>query len=217
MPGRGAADISAEDESGATLDLKERIQNFRKRGVGLVLVTHNINDISPGVRRLCQNKFYFRQSADVARYAANDLVFDELEYDKVIMVLKTLGQRECAINAITVKDGRKVVSNSIFSKVSDHAYPESEIDVENAYVKPKQTVIKVVYDKGVEQKVRYVIYYLGERIAHGVANGTEIIEQGLLEDRIYKLVALGERRRDNMEFEINGGSENTITLQDVHK
>ena len=209
--------FGSEDESGATLDLKERIQNFRKRGVGLMLVTHNINDISPGVRRLCQNKFYFRQSSDVAKYAANDLIFDELEYDKVMMVLKTLGQRECAINAITIKDGRKMVSNSIFSKISDYSCPELETDVGDACTKPKQTVIRVVYDKGVEQRMRYVIYYLGERIAHGIANGTEIIEEGLLEDRVYKLVALGERRRDNMEFEINGGSENTITLREAPK
>ncbi len=207
--------FNAEDESGATLDLKERIQNFRKTGVGLVLITHNINDISPEIRRLCQNKFYFRQSADVARYAANDLVFDELEYSKVIMILKTLGQRECAVNAITVKDGRKTVSNSIFSKVSDYACPELGIGVENTCIKPRKTTIKIVYSKDAEQRLRYTIYYLGERITHGTTNGTEITEEGLLEDRFYKLVAIGARKRDNREFEIVGGSENTITLQET--
>ncbi len=111
--------FNADDESGATIDLRQRIQNFRKTGVGLMLITHNIIDISPGIRRLCQNKFYFRQSSDVAKYAANDLVFDELDYDKIIMILKTMGQKECAVNAITIRNGKRIVSNSILSRIDD--------------------------------------------------------------------------------------------------
>ncbi|EQD45973.1 hypothetical protein B2A_09061, partial [mine drainage metagenome] len=57
--------FSNDAESAANQDLENRVQNFRKKGIGLFLITHNATDISPRIRRLLQFKMYFRQSADV--------------------------------------------------------------------------------------------------------------------------------------------------------
>ena len=87
--------FAGEEESAATTDLKQRIQNFRKKGIGLILITHNITDINPSIRRLCQIKIYFRQSPDIAKFAANDMIFEEEDYLKVAGMLKRLLARGC--------------------------------------------------------------------------------------------------------------------------
>lgn len=201
--------FNPDDESGATHDLKQRIQNFRKNGVGIMLIAHNINDISPNIRRLCQNKLYFRQSADIAKYAANDLVFDEPDYEKVVTILKTLGQRECAVNAITIQDGQKAVSNSIFSKIHEYGGSEAFTERENAQYEHKATTIRMNMDME-NAGARYEIYYLGERITSGISYSKEINVANLLEGKSYRLVILGKKRRDDTEFRIIGGTQNVL-------
>ena len=61
-------------ESPAVRDIKQRIQDFRKQGVGIILLTHSVSDIEVGIRRLCQLKLYLKQAADTAQIAAKDLI-----------------------------------------------------------------------------------------------------------------------------------------------
>jgi hypothetical protein len=207
--------FDADEKSGATLDLGERIQNFRKNGVGLMLVTHNVNDISPGIRRLCQNKFYFRQSADVAKYAAGDLVFGEKDYDKVIAMLKILAQRTCAISMVSVINGVKSVSSSIFAKTGEYEVGSAKAIEGHMPQSPKDTLIKLV---GADPAKRtYEIRYLGELVAHRVTDGPEIIAPGLLEERPYKFILVGEKRKDTKEFGIVGGRTNEISFEESNK
>ncbi len=203
--------FNSEEETGASEDLKQRIQNFRKKGIGLLLITHNVTDIGVGIRRLCQNKFYFRQSSDIARYAANDLVFDEKDYDRIIGMLKTLGQRRCAINAVTVNKNRREVSNSIFATTNEYfcqAMPEKVI----ARSKNRQTMIKIKSSEPVGER-NYKIFYLGEMVSQGVTLGADIIENNLLKNRKYRIIIFGQKRKENKEFVIVGGIENAVVLE----
>jgi hypothetical protein len=63
-------DSSSRDDNAATEDLSRRIQDFRKRGIALVLITHNAIDIPSQIRRICQNKIYMKQASDTAIIAA---------------------------------------------------------------------------------------------------------------------------------------------------
>ena len=99
--------FGGEDESAATMDLRQRIQNFRKKGIGLFLITHNVTDINPAIRRLCQIKIYFRQSPDIAKYASNDMIFGEDDYIRASGMFKTLGQRICALSYIEIVNSEK--------------------------------------------------------------------------------------------------------------
>ncbi|MHB1829799.1 MAG: ATP-binding protein [Candidatus Micrarchaeaceae archaeon] len=202
--------FNVDTESGATADLKQRIQNFRKNGIALMLITHNVTDISPNIRRLCQNKIYFRQSSDIAKYAANDLIFDELEYAKAIEVLKTLGQRECAIGTVYLHNNEKKVLNSFFSKTSEYNGPENDINPTYELPKQKSTAVRI-NGKNV-QGSNYRIEYLGESIISGCMPNSVLIIENLLKDKTYKLKLLGERKKDDKVFRIIGGLENSITL-----
>ncbi|MEM3227655.1 MAG: hypothetical protein QXK65_01770, partial [Candidatus Micrarchaeaceae archaeon] len=81
----------------ASEDLKYRIQDFRKKGVGLLLLTHNIDDVEKGIRRLCQLKLYLKQAPDTADAAAEDLVFTYAEREDVVKKLKHLDSRVGAL------------------------------------------------------------------------------------------------------------------------
>ena len=204
--------FNAQDESSATIDLKERIQNFRKNGIGLMLITHNINDINPSIRRLCQNKFYFRQSSDVAKYAANDLIFNETDNEKAVTVLKALGQRECAINQVVINNGQKSVSRSIFSKVYEYKEPEVQ-DEQSAYQDSIGRTVITIKSQSPEVAIRRCeIFYLGERIMSKNLGVDETIEHNLLPGKVYKLVILGDKKRDSKEFYIKAGTQNIIDL-----
>ncbi len=202
--------FNSEEETGASEDLGQRIQNFRKKGIGLFLITHNVTDIGAGVRRLCQNKFYFRQSADIAKYAANDLIFDERDYDRIISMLKTLSQRRCAINAVAIKGSKREVLDSLFAITDDYLCPDVMVTA-NKIQQPISTRIRVTNTAQVKGN-KYMVLYLGEIVSQGIFNGKEIIENCLLKDRSYRLVICGEKKRDNREFKVVGGIDNNVVL-----
>lgn len=199
-----------DDDSGATQDLGERIQNFRKTGVALMLITHNINDISPNIRRLCQNKLYFRQSADVAKYAANDLIFDESQSDNIISILKTMGQRVCAVNSILTYNGAKNASNSVFSKVDEYLLPRDAKAQVNFQVQHDPTEITLSQASQESMPIRYEIYYLGEKMCHGELKSQRTAIPNLLKGKSYKIILLSDKKRNNREFIITGGASNEL-------
>ncbi|EQD49477.1 hypothetical protein B1B_11616, partial [mine drainage metagenome] len=167
------------------------------------------------IRRLCQNKLYFRQSADVAKYAANDLIFNESEYDKILDSLKTLGQRECAINAVEVSSVGKSIPNSAFARVMDYAEQDyqSECKEEPAGM---DTTIRIIAGNP-DARFRYEIYYLGERIRVGTAGQQKSTEGGLLPNKKYRLVVLGDKKKDNREFRLIGGTYSEFIVEPDHK
>ena len=202
-----------ENDSAATSDLKRRIQDFRKKGVGLMLITHNVTDIDAGIRRLCQTKLYFRQSADVAKFAANDLLFSEAEKDALVERLKGLEQRVCAFNYL---QGRELACSG-FTTIPRH---------ESGYIReggeaasdndPALTgmTIKIVDREGTPRKgARMYVFYVGEKIHEGVTDerGSMAVAK-TIRGNSYRLVVLGEKRKDSKTFRIVGGEVNIVEI-----
>ncbi|MCL4364791.1 MAG: DUF87 domain-containing protein [Candidatus Marsarchaeota archaeon] len=207
--------FNEDNESSATLDLRDRIQNFRKNGVALLMITHNINDISPNIRRLCQNKLYFRQSADVAKYAANDLIFNEADYDKIVELMKTLGHRECAVNVVEMSSHGKNIPNSSFVRIMD--YRENTYGASDEHIPPESNTAIRIVSGSPDSSFRYEIHYLGERIRSGMSGQHVSIEKGLLPNKKYRLLVLGDKKKENREFQIIGGTDCEIIMQSEHK
>ncbi len=203
--------FNPDDDNVATEDLKARIQNFRKNGVALILIAHNVTDINPNIRRLCQNKFYFRQSSDVAKYASSDLIFNESEYGDIIRILKGLEQRECAINSVIVHNGKKIVAESSFARIKEYVQEIHEKNTVYAIEQQSATNIKFAGSAFLGRK--FSILYLGECVRRGTVDNPEIRDFGLLENRRYVLLVYGRKKKDNMQFEIIGGTDNVIPEQ----
>ena len=207
--------LDAEERSAANVDLEQRIQDFRKKGIGLMLVAHSITDISIKARRLCQTKLYFRQSSDVAKYACNDLVFREEESKAVIDKLKSLQQGKCALNHIAIENGLRIQRGSVFMK----AAVQQEQAVCNS--KPakissvsKATKVKILDVNGNPKSNTHIqLYYVGEQVYQGITDpdGTAKIDN-LMEDRIYTLLVLGAKKKDAKRFEVVGGREVSLPL-----
>lgn len=193
------------DYSAATSDLKQRIQNFRKKGVGLALITHNVTDIEPGIRRLLQTKIYFRQSSDVAKFAANDLIFDAEEQDAVITKLKLLDQRVCAVSRLSYDGAAKVPERSVFARVSE--YRGGTYRRNGAVGRPEREIamsIRLLSGDGAPKThARLKLTYLGEKVldASTGEDGEVVLEKALLGKR-YTLVLPGIKQRETRYLKI---------------
>jgi hypothetical protein len=105
-----------DPKSATVMDIRSRIQDFRKLGVGLMLLVHSITDIDQDIRRLCQSKIYLKQPTDVAKKAVEDLVFYNVEEERIIAKLKHLESGSGALNYIIEKDGLKLSPDTLFIK-----------------------------------------------------------------------------------------------------
>ncbi len=203
------------EKSAATTDLKQRIQDFRKKGVGLLLITHAVTDINVSIRRLCQTKFYFRQSAETAKAAASDLIFNEDRLDQVIDKLKTMGQKICAVNCIIETLAGKTPDNSVFIKTSDFQVPV--VDLQKTYKKHKRrmgnTIVKILIQNMPASGIKAEIRYIGMPIFKGETSIGGIISTNRpLKDKKLEFIILKERAKDCKHFNIVGGSESIIKM-----
>ncbi len=210
--------FEAKYGSAATLDLLQRIQDFRKRGVGLVLVAHSPTDIAQEVRRMLQTKFYFRQSADVAKLAANDLAFSEEDKDTLVEKLKGLQQRVCALDYITDTRGEREHAGSVFVRIPERAKePVAEQalkeQVGEGYGRGEMVVKVMAMDGKPKQGQKVRLYYLSEMLYQGVTDGegTAKVGRTIIGNR-YRLVVLGEKKKDNREFAVRGGELNIVEI-----
>lgn len=208
--------LSREQHSAAAADLAQRIQDFRKKGVGVVLVTHNVGEIEPEIRRLCQTKLYFRQSSDAAKYAANDLLFGEKEKELVAERLKELEQRVCALNYIKEENGSKSQAGSVFVKLPEYGFgevaEESAGVLENpALVKGKMRIRVADQEGRAREGARLQLFYVGEKVHEGKTDAAGCVEvENTVAGNSYRLVLLGEKKKDNKTFGVVGGELNII-------
>lgn len=141
--------IFKDRESTAVKDLKYRIQDFRKQGVGLMLLAHNVTDVELGIRRLCQLKLYLKQAPDVAEVAAKDLVFTYAEQEDVALKLKHLNSRVGAFNYIVKNGSDKISQDTIFIKTLDYdnsaAGKETGSRVDGFSLKPPERITSSFY------------------------------------------------------------------------
>ena len=208
--------FSNDIESAANQDLENRVQNFRKKGIGLFLITHNATDISPRIRRLLQFKMYFRQSADVAKYAANDLIFNEAEDIEIVKKMKVLGQRICAVSYIGMEGSRKVPEASVFVEVpevtEEEFRAEPEMHESSSRLSDTRFIIKNKEGTAV-QGANVQLLYLGERISESTSDKDGYaVFTGMLVDKRYELAVLGEKKKDTKRFSVYGGKSQELTI-----
>jgi hypothetical protein len=196
--------FNQEDISAAVVDLKQRMQDFRKRGIGIMLITHNVTDININVRRLCQTKMYFRQSSDIVKFAIADLGFaDEVEGD-AFMRLKSLERRVCALSYVNAVGAERLPAGPMFIKTLDYILPDTTAQIIKQRHKSMRvnSVIKIMNANGSIGKITGELYYVGEKIA-GCSSETGVLEfNNLIKGAKYKLLLLGEHKRDSRWFEI---------------
>ncbi len=207
---------NGDQQSAAVIDLKQRIQDFRKKGVGLFLITHSITDVPPSIRRLCQIKLYFRQNPDIAKVAASDLMLDA-DMDIIVGRLRNLEQRTCALTLVELKGGRKDTSCSTFVRIPEYSpvravyVPPAEL---GARVRTEDMVIRVIDAAGTPvQGAKANIFAFGERVLVSSTdeNGSLTLKSSVPGNR-YKLILPGKRRSDAREFSVIGGRCNVVAI-----
>lgn len=201
------------EQSAATLDLRQRIQDFRKKGIGLMLITHSVIDINLRIRRLCQTKMYFRQSADAVKYAAIDLIMEEKVMEELADRLKTLEHRTCVLNYISSVNGIKNPATSVFVRIPEYSLIKGECDYNYPLIQSPDTKIRIVNDGGSVASVSTEIRYVSE-IIHRDKTDSEgvILAKNLLKGKIYKFLVFGSKKKETRIFEIIGGQENILRL-----
>ena len=115
-----AQTIFSDPYSPAVQDIKQRIQDFRKKGIGLMLLTHNVSDIEIGIRRLCQLKLYLKQAPDTAATAAKDLIFTYADNDDVVLKLKSLPSRIGAFSCVSGTGSERRQHDTLFVKTESY-------------------------------------------------------------------------------------------------
>lgn len=208
--------FDSDEQSAAMLDLRQRIQDFRKKGIGVMLITHSVTDINLRIRRLCQNKIYFRQSADSVKYAANDLIFEGSETEELEERLKMLEYRICVVNYVSSEDKIKKPEKSLFLKIPEYFLKKEDSNPKmHQVIKRKITRINLIKDreyfKGIRTPIE--IKYLGEPIMSVFAdeNGQILIEN-LLEQKKYKMVIPGKTKKSTRIFDFYGGCRIDIDI-----
>lgn len=206
-------------DSAAVLDIKQRIQDFRRQGVGLMILTHNVNDIDTGVRRLCQLKLYLKQASDVAAVASKDLVFTYANEDDVTLKLKLLDSRIGAFSHITKSGAEKMMQDTIFIRTkeyNDESYQmhENPLDylIKNSTLTiPKElnTTLSINANKDdtFACKLAASMYairfkYLGEVVAEHMIEVNKNINQLLLEGKMYKIQIIDKKGKNLKESNV---------------
>lgn len=215
-----AQTIFGDEDSPAVEDIKQRIQDFRKQGIGLVLLTHNINDIDIGIRRLCQLKLYLKQAPDIALIASKDLIFANVEQDNVMLKLKTLSSRTGAFSYVSKTGIEKKQQDTVFIKTRNY---ESKINENfnnpiNYYTerlnlfKTKLLKCKMKLGHGgygnievgsLQDSYSIRFNFLGEEILTVALNKLDSTELPLFEGKGYKVQVLNSRGRVLKELYMN--------------
>jgi hypothetical protein len=198
--------VPNDERSAVVLDMRQRIQDFRKKGVALMLMAHSITDIDLNARRMCQAKIYFRQGSDVAKQAVLDLGFAEEELPNAANRMKRLEQRTCVVTHVKTAGAYKAVEGPMFVKTDDlqeqdtHAgFPNQGLladatDAINEKCNMRMNLLEG--SAGIAEDTKASVSYLGEKVWSGTvpAKGHVVIE-GLLKGRMYSITfGSGQKR-----------------------
>ncbi|MDE1810855.1 MAG: hypothetical protein KGH66_02340, partial [Candidatus Micrarchaeota archaeon] len=217
--------IFGTKDNAATQDIKQRIQDFRKQGVGILMLTHNVTDIDPSLRRLCQTKLYLKQAPDVAPIAAKDMVFTHSEDEDVILKLKLLVSGTGALSYVTKVGEQKLPNDTIFISTKQYVAPKYSANTKVAEYMQKYGLkvskpissnisLKCYSEEDTkafsEVKVLRIIY-LSETIFECSAE-TRYSAAELLDGRGYMLQLLGKRNRIIAQTQVVAKSDIIIEL-----
>ncbi|MGI0100602.1 MAG: hypothetical protein ACREBH_02695 [Candidatus Micrarchaeaceae archaeon] len=216
--------IFGDERSPAVQDIKQRIQDFRKKGIGLILLTHTVGDIEVGIRRLCQLKLYLKQAPDTAIIASKDLIFAFADQDDIMMKLKTLPSRVGAFNYIS-KDGfEKRQHDTMFIKTGsyEHHFPEDCSNPIKGYVRksklsPANTIkCRMIIKPADYQKLKgneikefafIRLCFLGEELETIALGEIGARELSLLDGAEYTICVLNRNKRILKEFAIRASRD----------
>jgi hypothetical protein len=206
--------FGGEEVSTAAADLKSRIQDFRKKGIGLLMITHSITEITIDIRRLFQIKMYFRQSPDSAKTGINDLTFMEEERESVYSKLKILDNKTCVLNYVNKTINGTELYEPIFIRVPEYNLNNSERPSKlNEQKEQRSDTIILLGNKEHGKPLKITIKYVGREIYHAeLTNENKIVVEDLLPDKRYELIVNKERKKDTKKFTIIGGQFNTIMI-----
>lgn len=226
-----AQTIFGDATSPAVQDVKQRIQDFRKQGIGLMLLTHNVTDIEVGIRRLCQLKLYLKQAPDTALIASKDLIFTTTESEDVVLKLKTLGSQIGACSYISKIGKEKRQQDTIFLKTGEY---EPIINTDsynplNYYVKKLDLDVsriiesKIAFRFGTYEKLKSTelddsysirLFFLGEELAKVKLNKLDSTSFPLLENKEYKIQILNKKKLLK-EFTINASKNILLDIKEI--
>ena len=204
------------EDSAATEDLMQRIQDFRKKGVGLMLITHNTTDIDVGIRRLCQTKLYFRQSPETSENASADLLFTPEEEEKARAILKELSQGVFALSYIEPSDKGKNPKRSLICRLGardvELGSPERA-----SYAQSKRNATKILINISNTEKTaagdnQYMeIIHLNHKFGSWpISNEISVFLP--VDCKEYDILFHLGRKKEILKRKIIGGVENTIEI-----
>jgi hypothetical protein len=194
--------IFGSRDAPAVQDIKQRIQDFRKKGVGLLILAHNASDIDPGIRRLCQVKLYMKQAPDVAELASRDMVFTHTEDDEVVLKLKHLDSRIGALSYVLKVGGDKLAQDTIFVRTTDYAESAvpSGTDIskymeENRISVPAELecMIEIVFEPQADKASRRAVEVYSGRITY-LGDVVDEFDVSIVEGRFSTFCGLVMRR-----------------------
>ncbi len=218
-------------ESPAVRDIKQRIQDFRKQGIAIILLTHSVSDIEVGIRRLCQLKLYLKQAADTAQIASKDLIFGNAEPDEVTLKLKLLDSGIGAFSYVLRRGAQKEQQESIFLKTNGYGIPacDGNLNPIDEYIsklkigaaKPIKCRIRLMLGAKVEvspaslkEQYELGISYLGEeieRVGLSRINSSDVI---LLEGMNYEIRLRNEKGKTLKRFMIKASKDIYLDIRE---
>ena len=216
--------IFGTKDNAATQDIKQRIQDFRKQGVGILMLTHNVTDIDPSLRRLCQTKLYLKQAPDVAPIAVKDMVFTHSNDDDTVLKLKLLASGTGALSYVTKVGQQKLPNDTIFIATKQYQPPNhwttagiTEYLKESGLKVPRFILSNISLKCYSEEDAKTIsevkalrIIYLNETIfEYSIENGHKAAE--LLEGKEYTVQLVGKRERILSETKVL--AESSIVLE----
>lgn len=192
-----------EEISAATVDLRQRIQDFRKKGVGLILLAHSVTDISQSIRRLCQTKLYFRQSSDLIKYALADLgINDDKNYTASTRV-RSLENRTCATVSLNLNGTEKIPFGPLFIKVNEYNLGFKNISNDNAITWQNPycncTLNLFDYQKRPLEDIKLNLFYVGELIDSKITDKSGSVKfDKLIKNKKYRVAFSVFKKRQTM-------------------
>ncbi len=220
-----AQTVLKDPESPTVEDMRYRIQDFRKQGIGIMLITHNPLDIDPSIRRLCQTKIYFKQGADVSKIVSEELMFSYSEEDEVAKRMCRLSSGTAVLNYVSRVGAERRTNDTIFISTNGYLPHEGGKNRLPDYVSSKKINVngKIAADVTIRysdkmdklsdkvKKIRNVrLKYLGYVVHEDEIRSNPFSVQMLL-GRTYCLELTDERFKSIKSYSIIG--ENNIVLE----
>ncbi|MGC8647789.1 MAG: hypothetical protein ACP5SA_03140 [Candidatus Micrarchaeia archaeon] len=208
--------LFSDKESTVVQDMNQRIQDFRKQGIGLIFMAHSVNEIESGIRRMCQLKLYFRQASDIAPIAVRDLFFARANDDEASLKLKTLEAGIGALSYITKEGNSKIPQSTVFIKTMHYNLEKYQpiYECNNGNSDFIDAAISLSLPNNEKDYAFARILFLGEEIGtFEIKVPSCEIKIKMLAERPYTLQLLDKKKRITKELRIKAKERMEIKIE----